>query len=58
VIEFVGNHIKKGLLLNLPVKKITIGEYSAKLQATSWLSPALCVHSQHIDKSKRIPQIS
>jgi len=34
--------MKKGLLLSLSVKKITIGEYLAKLQARAWLSHALC----------------
>jgi len=29
----VNNHIKKGLLLSLRVKKIKIGEYLAELQA-------------------------
>jgi len=33
--------IKKGLKLSVPVKKITIGEYLAKLQARAWLSSAL-----------------
>ena len=33
--------IKKGLKLSVPVKKITIGEYFAKLQARAWLSSAL-----------------
>ena len=37
----VSNHIKKGLLLSLTVKKIKIGEYLAKLQARTWLFRAL-----------------
>ena len=32
----VNNHIKKGLLLSLLVKKIKIGEYLAKIQARSY----------------------
>jgi len=30
----VSNQIKKGYLHNLPVKKINVGEYLAKLQAS------------------------
>jgi len=36
----VNNHIKKGLLLSLGVKKIKIGEYMAKLLAKTRLSHA------------------
>ena len=39
----INNHVKKGLLLSVPVKKIKIGAYLAKLQARMWLSRALCV---------------
>jgi len=37
----VSNQIKKGLLLNLPVKMLKIDEYLAKLQARRWLPRAL-----------------
>jgi len=38
----VKNHIKKGSLMSLSVKKIKIGEYMAKLQARTWLTRASC----------------
>ena len=37
----VNNQIKKGLLLNVRVKKLKICEYLAKLPAKAWLSRAL-----------------
>ena len=45
----VNNQIKKCLLLSLPVKKsLKVGEYSAKLQASTWLSRArVCAWPPH-----------
>ena len=42
----VNNQIKKGLLLSVWVIFL-IDEYLAKLQATAWLSHALCAPGQH-----------
>ena len=48
----VNNQIKKGLLLNVSEKN-EIGEYLAKLQATAWLSHALCAPDQHTANRRR-----
>ena len=47
------NGIKKGLLLNLSVKKIKIGECLAKLLARAWLFHALCAPGHHTAERRR-----
>jgi len=43
----VNNQIKNGLLMSLPLKKIEIGEYLARLHKRRWLPRALCAPGHH-----------
>jgi len=51
----VNNQIKNGLLMSLPLKKIEIGEYLARLQERRWLPRALRAPGHHtLLKKKKV----
>jgi len=50
----VNNQIKNGLLMRLPLKKIEIGEYLARLQERRWSPRALCAPGHYTAKKKKV----